>query len=146
MFLKTFKVNDKNSKVTFCRYKAKGWISKRVFQENKARQIFPKTKISYPLISTRTCAYQRVRNVRYSENLACFVFLKHPFWVSPFCLITDDLFKVNAFQANASFPYPLKKFSNTYRGYRKETPNGLKCIMQRCKTQFVMTNSFLTVA
>ena len=34
---------------------AKGWISKRVFQENKARQIFRKTNISYPLIRTRTC-------------------------------------------------------------------------------------------
>ena len=34
--------------------KAKGWISKRVFLENKARQIFRKTNISYPLIRTRT--------------------------------------------------------------------------------------------
>ena len=33
--------------------KAKERISKRVFQENKARQIFRKTNISYPLI--RTC-------------------------------------------------------------------------------------------
>ena len=33
--------------------KAKGRISKRVFQENKALQIFRKTKISYPLIRTR---------------------------------------------------------------------------------------------
>ena len=32
--------------------KAKGRISKRVFQENKARQIFRKTNISYPLICT----------------------------------------------------------------------------------------------
>ena len=32
--------------------KAKGRISKRVFQENKARQIFRKTNISYPLIRT----------------------------------------------------------------------------------------------
>ena len=47
--------------------KAKGRISKRVFQEDKARQ------------STHACAYQVVRNVRFSENLACFVFLKHPF-------------------------------------------------------------------
>ena len=39
---------------------------------------------------TRTCAYQGVRNVCFSENLACFVFLKHPFWDSPFCLITDE--------------------------------------------------------
>ena len=30
--------------------KAKVRISKRVFQENKARQIFRKTNISYPLI------------------------------------------------------------------------------------------------
>ena len=32
--------------------KAKGRISKQVFQENKARQIFRKTNISYPLILT----------------------------------------------------------------------------------------------
>ena len=32
--------------------KAKGRISERVFQENKARQIFQKTNISYPLIRT----------------------------------------------------------------------------------------------
>ena len=38
------------------------------------------------------CAYQGVRNVRLSEGLACFVFLKHPFWDSPFCLITDVVF------------------------------------------------------
>ena len=35
----------------------------------------------------RSCAYQGVRNVRFSENLACFVFLKHSFWSSPFCLM-----------------------------------------------------------
>ena len=63
----------------FHRQKGKGRISKRLFQENKARQIFRKTNISYPLIRTRTCAYQGVRNVRFSENLMCFVFLKHPF-------------------------------------------------------------------
>ena len=54
--------------------KAKGRISKRLFQENKARQIFRKTK-------------------NFSENLACFVFLKHPFSNSPFCLITDEILK-----------------------------------------------------
>ena len=59
--------------------KAKGRISKRVFQENKARQIFRKTNISNPMIRTGTCAYQGVRNVRFSENLMCFIFLKHPF-------------------------------------------------------------------
>ena len=56
--------------------KAKGRISKRVFQENKARQISRKTNISYPLICTHTCAYYGVRNVLLPENLACFVFLK----------------------------------------------------------------------
>ena len=30
-----------------------------------------------------------------SEKLACFVFLKHPFWDSPFCLTSDDLMSGN---------------------------------------------------
>ena len=54
--------------------KAKRRISKRVFQESKARQNSRKTNISYPLIRTRTCAY-----VYFSEILACFAFLKHTF-------------------------------------------------------------------
>ena len=64
-----FKNDDKTVKVVFraiiilptCRYKAKGRISKRMFQENKARQI------------------TGVRNIRFSGNLVRFVFLKHPF-------------------------------------------------------------------
>ena len=40
---------------------------------------------------TRTCAYQGIKNVRFSENLACFVFLKQQFWDSPLCLITDEI-------------------------------------------------------
>ena len=51
--------------------KAKGRISKRVLQENRARQIFRKTNISYSMIRTGT----GVRNVRFSENLARFVLL-----------------------------------------------------------------------
>ena len=51
--------------------------------------IFRKTNLSYPLIRTRTCGYQGVRNVRFWENLARFLFLKQPFWDSPFCLIID---------------------------------------------------------
>ena len=54
-------------------------------------QIFRKTNISYPLIGTHMCAYQGVRNVRFSENLAQFVFLLPPFWDSPFCFINDYL-------------------------------------------------------
>ena len=41
--------------------KAKWRISKRVFQENKARQIFRKTNISYPLICTRAHVRVRIR-------------------------------------------------------------------------------------
>ena len=45
---------------------------------------FPKNKHFLPP-DTDTCAYQGVRHVRFV------VFLKHPFWDSPFCLITDKL-------------------------------------------------------
>ena len=62
---------------------ATGRISKRIFQENKARQIFQKTTISYMCVSGSKKCY-------FSENLASFVFFEHPLWVSPFCLITDD--------------------------------------------------------
>ena len=50
--------------------------------EAKHDKISEKTNISYP---------QRVRNVCFSEILACFAFLKHPFWDSPICLIPDEL-------------------------------------------------------
>ena len=45
------------------------------------------------------CAYmhQGVRNVRFSENLACFVFLKNPFWYSPFCLIAAKFFTAKSY-------------------------------------------------
>ena len=49
--------------------KIKGRISKRVLQENKVCQIFRKITFLTP------CVYEKVRNVRFSENLACFVFL-----------------------------------------------------------------------
>ena len=65
--------------------------SKWVVQENKAHQIFWKTNSSYPLTLTRTCAYQGIRNVYFSKNLVGFLFLQHPFWDSPFCLITNKL-------------------------------------------------------
>ena len=54
----------------------KGESQNGCFKKDKACQIFRKTNISYPLI--RTCAYQGVRNVRFSENLACFVFFETP--------------------------------------------------------------------
>ena len=37
---------------------------------NYVRKIFRETNISTPLIHTRTCAYQEVRNVSFPENFA----------------------------------------------------------------------------
>ena len=54
--------------------KTKEQISKRVLQENKARQNFRKTNI-YPLLRIRLCVYLGVRNASFSENLACFLLL-----------------------------------------------------------------------
>ena len=50
---------------SFAGNKVKGRNSKRVLQEKKAQQIFLKTNVSYPLIRLRTCAYQKIRNVRF---------------------------------------------------------------------------------
>ena len=83
--------------------KAKGRIWKRVFQESKACQNFRKTNISYLLIRTR----KGVRNVCFSEILACFAFLKHPFWDSLFCLITGDK---NGYLDSACFYEDTKYF------------------------------------
>ena len=47
----------------------------------------------YKLLKSRK--NQEVRNVRFSENLVCFVFLKHTFCHSPFCLITNDIRDTN---------------------------------------------------
>ena len=52
------------------------------------KQSTPNFQKKWP--SLTPCA-QGVRNVRFSENLAYFVFFKHPFWDSPFCLITGDI-------------------------------------------------------
>ena len=40
---------------------------------------------------------QGVRNVHFLENLACFVFLKHLFWDTPFYLITDEFYSITDF-------------------------------------------------
>ena len=55
-----------------------------------------------------TCAYQGVRNVCFffSENLACFIFLKHPFQDSPLCLIIDDMRQDFCTSKPTQFPSP----------------------------------------
>ena len=83
-----------NSKVEhFVGDTAKGRISKQVFQENKARQIFRKTNIFYPLIRTRTCAYQGVKNNRFwfFGKFQVLCFLETPVLRFSFFLITNDL-------------------------------------------------------
>ena len=71
--------------------KAEGRISNRVFQKKQSTQIFRKTNISYPLIPTRTCAYQGVRNVRFFGKFDVLCFLETPvFRFTAFCLITDE--------------------------------------------------------
>ena len=52
--------------------KTKGRISKRVFQENKARQIFRKTNISYPLKYPGPILEKRGR-LRYIEKGTIFL-------------------------------------------------------------------------
>ena len=101
-------------------------ISKQVLQENKTRRIFRKTSISYPLIRTRTCAFQAVRNVCFSENLACFVFLQHPFWDLPFCVVADDLY------------HPISTFN--YKEKNQVTKNIIMEIAKNPKSGLTATN------
>ena len=63
---------------SFVGNKAKWRILKRVFQENKTRQIFRKTNISYPLIRTRTCVYQGEGNVCFGGKFGVLCFLETP--------------------------------------------------------------------
>ena len=87
---------------------------KTVVSRKQSTPNFPKNEDFLPLTRTRTRLYfkktkhaknehflltdtytyvcvSRGEKCSFSENLACFVFLKHPFWDSPFCLITDDM-------------------------------------------------------
>ena len=70
--------------------------------KKKHAKFCKKTNISCPLIRRYICAYQGVRNVRFSENLTCFIFLKHPFWNLLFCLFTNalNLNHLNLFHAD----------------------------------------------
>ena len=51
--------------------------------------------ISHLLSRTRTCAYQGLRNVHFSENLTSFVFLKLETSVLRFALLSDDRWNVS---------------------------------------------------
>ena len=70
-----------------CKNNLKNWQQWWLYRHNLSvlRQKGKSQNVSF------TCAYQGVRKVRFSEDLVCFVFLKHPFWDSHFCLISDEL-------------------------------------------------------
>ena len=78
--------------------KVKRRISKRVFQENKTRQIFQKTNISYTLIRKRTFLtplYSQMcvsggKKCSFSGKFDLLCFFENPFWDSVFWLITDN--------------------------------------------------------
>ena len=118
----------------------KGESHNGCFKKTKHVKFSEKRTSLTPLIRIRMCDKSKyqilrvrirgLRNVRFSENLTCFVFLKHPFWDSPFCLITDDLWffeiSVTRFLYNYSIhnygqlssigKYQCNKFTESFRG------------------------------
>ena len=84
--------------------KVKRRISNRVFQENKARQIFRKTNISYPLICGCSCVYQGVRIL---EKLGVLCFLE---------TVEGSALRVflHLFRAFLSSAYFLKMIKNSF--------------------------------
>ena len=69
-------LNIENLKFQIVGNIAKGRISKRVFEENRARQIFRKKNLSYPLIRTQTSAYRGIKNVRFFGKFGVLCFLE----------------------------------------------------------------------
>ena len=88
---------------------AKDRISKSVLQENKSRQIFRKTPSG-----GKKCLF-----FGFSENLACFLFLKHTFRDSPFGVITDELSKT--FSGNQWMLYIFFPFCNLHAQISKSS-------------------------
>ena len=74
------------------------------------RKIFRKTNISYPLIRTRTCAYQGVRNVGFSENFT--YVLNDPITEPAAQKIPENLGNTRDFTVWVNFTWKI--FSDTY--------------------------------
>ena len=64
--------------------KTKGRMSKRVFQESKALQIFWKTNISYPLIRTRTCVSRKESTPNFPKKRT---------FLNPFCILETPVLR-----------------------------------------------------
>ena len=78
--------------------KAKGRISKRVFQENKTRQIFRKTNISYPL----------VENVCFRKNWRALFSWNTRIEIRPFALLTTFFFSVVRLSCYSLWMQPIE--------------------------------------
>ena len=80
--------NTDLEKLTFAGNKGKkGESQNGCFKKTKHAKFSEKRKFLTPWYAD--VYYQGVRNVHFSETLACFVFLKHLFWDPLFCLITE---------------------------------------------------------
>ena len=74
-------------------------------------------------------------SVPLSENLACFVFLKQPFWVSPFCTITNE----NILQ-EIKLPVPQYCWIKTIQTQRPNTNKFTTSIKLHENNRFVKNN------
>ena len=91
----TYFVNKKSSVI-----KQKCESRNGFFKKTKPIKFPEKWTFLTPLMRTCTCAYQGVRNVHFSENLTCFVFLKYP--------LCDSQFK-NRPRKNCSFKNGMER-------------------------------------
>ena len=76
---------------------------------------FPKNQHFLPPDThTYVRAYQGVRNVGFSENLACFVFLKHPFWdFRPFALLSTIYLLSRIYLKRGSVLWPAQECNSS---------------------------------
>ena len=58
-----------------------------------------------------------VKKFFFSENLACFVFLKHAFWDSPFGFITDKFLDEILWNLNFHMRYEVEIEDNTNESF-----------------------------
>ena len=77
-------------------------VSRKQRRKNKNAKLSEKRTPLIPWYAHVCVRIRGVRNIRFSEHLVYFVFLKHPFWDSPFCSITDELVSL------ICFTFPIK--------------------------------------
>ena len=82
-----FNQNIHNSKERFCLLSSKLILKPR---QNKSLILRPMKHVLLAFLSN-IVGYKTKGRICFSEVLACFAFLKHSFWDSPFCLITNDI-------------------------------------------------------